>query len=62
MSVTVRLYAGVKEAAGVAELTVEGETISEVSDALAATCPAIAERLPYCRFVSRDRRAMHQQH
>ncbi len=54
MSVTVRLYAGVKEAAGVGELTVDGETISEVSDAIAATCPAIADRLAYCRFALND--------
>ena len=54
MSVTARLWAGVKEAAGVAEVAVEGETIAGVRDALAAAVPAIADRLAYCRFALED--------
>ena len=54
MMVTARLWAGVKEAAGVAEVAVEGETIAGVRDALAAAVPAIADRLAYCRFALED--------
>ena len=54
MSVTARLWAGVKEAAGVAEVEVEGETIAGVRDALAAAIPAIAGRLGYCRYALDD--------
>jgi molybdopterin converting factor small subunit len=54
MSVTVRLWAGVKEAAGQAELRVDGATVAEVSAALAAAVPAVAERLAYCRFAVDD--------
>jgi len=54
MSVTARLWAGVKEAAGVGEVAVEGETIAGVRDALAAAVPAIADRLAYCRFALED--------
>ena len=54
MSVTVRFWAGVKEAAGQAELRVEGDTVAIVRDAIAAACPAIAEQLPSCRFAVND--------
>ena len=54
MSVTVRLWAGVKEAAGQAEVTVDGATVAEVRAALATAVPAIAERLGYCRYALDD--------
>ncbi len=54
MSVSVRLYAGVKERAGLSELSVEGGTISAVRDAVAAACPAIADQLAFCRFALND--------
>ncbi|MHC4960286.1 MAG: MoaD/ThiS family protein [Planctomycetota bacterium] len=54
MSVTVRLWAGVKEAAGQAELSVDGATVAEVRAALAAAVPAVAERLAYCRYALDD--------
>ena len=54
MSVAVRLYAGVRERAGVGELTVEGGSIASVRDALAAKCPAIAGQLRFCRFAVND--------
>lgn len=54
MSVTVRLFAGVKEAAGTGTLTVEGRTVQEVRDAAAQACPAIADRLRFCRFAVDD--------
>ena len=54
MSVTVRLYAGVKEAAGAAQLTVDGATVGEVREAAAAACPPIADQLRYCRFAMDD--------
>lgn len=54
MSVTVRLYAGVKEAAGAAAFEVDGATVAQVRDALAAACPAIADRLSFCRFALDD--------
>ena len=54
MSVTVRLWAGVKEAAGRGELSVEGATVAEVRDALAEACPAIASHLAHCRFAVDD--------
>jgi molybdopterin synthase catalytic subunit len=52
--VTARLYAGVRERAGVAELTVEGADVAAVREALAAACPAIAEQLAFCRFAVDD--------
>ena len=48
--ITVRLYAGVKEKAGVPVLEVEGSTIAAVRDALAEACPPIAPQLGACRF------------
>jgi len=54
VSVTVRLYAGVREGAGTAEVTVEGTTVQEVRDALAEACPNIADRLAFCRFALND--------
>ncbi len=54
MSVSVRLYAGVKERAGLSELSVEGGTISAVREAVAAACPAIADQLAFCRFAVND--------
>ena len=52
--VTVRLYAGVRERAGAAELHVEGTTVGEVRAAAAAACPAIAGQLPFCRIALDD--------
>ena len=54
MSVAVRLYAGLRDAAGTSELTVEGETIAAIREAVAAACPAIAGRLEFCRFAMND--------
>ena len=54
MSVSVRLYAGVKERAGKSELSVEGDTIAAVREAVAAACPAIAGQLEFCRFAVND--------
>jgi len=56
VSVTVRLYAGVKERAGVDALTleIEGGDIRAVRAAVAGACPAIAEQLAYCRFAVDD--------
>ncbi len=54
MSVAVRLYAGLKERAGVAELTVQGADIAALRAAIAAACPAVAEQLAYCRFAVDD--------
>lgn len=52
--VTVRLWAGVKEAAGTEVLEVEGATVAAARDAVAAKLPAIAPRLKYCRFALDD--------
>ena len=54
MAVTVRLYAGVKEAAGRSELSVEGASVAEVRDALAAALPVVASQLAYCRYALDD--------
>ncbi|MFQ5845861.1 MAG: MoaD/ThiS family protein [Planctomycetota bacterium] len=54
MSVRVRLHAGVRERAGTAELEVEGGTVAAVREAIAAACPAIADRLEFCRFAAGD--------
>ena len=54
MSVSVRLYAGVRESAGTAELSVEGGDIAAVRAALAVACPGIADQLPFCRFAVAD--------
>jgi molybdopterin converting factor small subunit len=54
MSVAVRLYAAVRERAGVAELSVEGGDIAAIRAAIAAECPAIAEQLAFCRFALDD--------
>ena len=54
MSVSVRLYAGIRESAGTAELFVEGGDIATVRAAIAEACPGIADRLPFCRFALKD--------
>jgi len=54
VSVAVRLYAGVRERAGVAELAVEGADVAALRAAIAAACPAIAEQLAFCRFAVGD--------
>ena len=54
MSVSVRLFAGVKEKAGSPSLDVEGATIAEIRDALANACPPIAPQLSACRFALND--------
>jgi molybdopterin converting factor small subunit len=54
MSVAVRLYAGLRERAGAAELTVEGADVAAIRAAIAAACPPIAEQLAYCRFAVDD--------
>ena len=51
---TVRLFAGVKERAGVDHVDVEGNSVAAVRAAVAAACPAIAEQLAYCRFAVDD--------
>jgi molybdopterin converting factor small subunit len=52
--VDVRLYAGVRERAGTARVTVEARTIAAVRAALAARYPGIAPQLPFCRFAVDD--------
>lgn len=57
MDVTVRLYAGVREKAGRASLTVavaEPADVAAVRVALAEACPAIREQLPFCRVALDD--------
>ena len=54
MAVTVRLYAGIREAAGRSEMSLEGATVAEVRDSLAAALPDVADRLAYCRFAVAD--------
>jgi len=54
MSVTVRLFAGVKEKAGARTLEVEGATIAALRSALAEACPPIVDQLPACRFAMND--------
>jgi molybdopterin synthase catalytic subunit len=54
VTVAVRLYAGIRERAGKAQLDVEGRTVGAVRVALAKACPAIAAQLPFCRFAVDD--------
>jgi len=54
MPITVRLFAGVKEKAGRADIDVDGSTIAEVRATLAAAIPAVAGLLPACRFAMND--------
>ena len=54
MAVTVRLYAGIREAAGRSEMSLDGATVAEVRDSLAAALPDVADRLAYCRFALDD--------
>jgi molybdopterin converting factor small subunit len=54
MTVTMRLWAGVKEAAGTDAVAVEAATIAEARDALAGKVPALAGRLRTCRFALDD--------
>jgi len=49
MSVKVRLFAGLREAAGRTELEVEAGCVARLREALAEACPAIAGRLRFCR-------------
>ena len=58
MSITVRLYAGVKETVGRAAVDVElkaGADVRALREALGAACPEIEGQLPYCRFALSDR-------
>ena len=50
MTVTARLFAGVRERVGESTIEVTGATIAEVRASLAQTCPPVAELLPACRF------------
>ena len=55
--VTVRLFAGLREAAGTDALEVDAQTDGDVSAlraALAASRPELAERLASCRFAIDD--------
>jgi molybdopterin converting factor subunit 1 len=52
--VIVRLYAGVREKAGKAQVEVEGRTVGALRAALAKACPAIAPQLGSCRFAVDD--------
>ncbi len=54
MTVAVRLYAGVRERAGIARLDVDGKTVAAVRAAIAKACPAIAQQLASCRFAVDD--------
>jgi molybdopterin synthase sulfur carrier subunit len=54
VTVAVRLFAGVREKAGVPSLDVDGATVAEVRAALAAACPPIADQLAACRFAIDD--------
>ena len=54
MTVSVRLYAGVRERAGRPKLDLEARTVGALRAALAKACPAIAEQLPFCRFAVDD--------
>ncbi len=53
-AVKVRLHAALREEAGKDELEVSASTISELRGALAEACPAIDERLRFCRFAKND--------
>lgn len=53
MTVAVKLFAGAREAAGQAELSVElpePASVADVRAALAAACPALAPLLPSCQI------------
>jgi molybdopterin converting factor subunit 1 len=54
MTVTVRFWAGVKEAAGKPGVTVEGDTVASVREAIAKECPEIKDHLATCRFAVND--------
>jgi len=54
LTITVRFWAGVKEAAGKPEVTVEGDTVASVREAIAKECPEIADHLATCRFAVND--------
>jgi molybdopterin synthase sulfur carrier subunit len=54
VSITVRLFAGVKEKAGVPTLVVDSASIGALRPALAAVCPAIEPQLAPCRFALND--------
>ena len=53
MNIRVKLFAILRERAGASELALdlsEGSTVSDASDALARTMPAIAKHLPRVAF------------
>jgi len=50
----VRLFAGLREAAGRAELEVEADCVAKLREALAEACPPLAGRLRSCRVAVRD--------
>ena len=54
MTVTARLFAGVRERVGESTIEISGTTVAEVRAALAEACPPIAELLPACRFALND--------
>lgn len=54
MSVTVRLHASVREAAGTSRLTLQASSVGALRLALAAACPQLADRLSACRFAVAD--------
>jgi len=53
-AVHVRLYAGVRERAGVGELRVDAADVTALKAALAHACPPIAAQLASCRFAVAD--------
>ena len=54
MSITARLFAGVRERAGQQAVEVGGATIADVRASLAELCPPVAELLGACRFAMND--------
>ena len=50
MSITARLFAGVRERAGQQTIEVGGANIADVRASLAELCPPVAELLGSCRF------------
>ena len=54
MTITARLYAGVRERVGEPTIEVSGTTVAEVRACLAEACPPIADLLPACRFALND--------
>ncbi|MDH3592382.1 MAG: MoaD/ThiS family protein [Planctomycetota bacterium] len=54
MSVTVRLHAALREAAGQDALRVDAATIADVRTAVGTACPPLTARLAHCRFALDD--------